>query len=88
MNERRKSEWKAILSSCCGFTGEVALTDSAVILLFAAGLGAGDELAMLTTSLLPLFNGLLLIPMAALAVLETARAEPTPEMPTARAAAR
>lgn len=68
MNERRKSEWKAILSSCCGFTGEVALTDSAVILLFAAGLGAGDELAMLTTSLLPLFNGLLLIPMAALAV--------------------
>lgn len=68
MNDRRKSEWKAILSSCCGFTGEVALTDSAVILLFAAGLGAGDELAMLTTSLLPLFNGLLLIPMAALAV--------------------
>ena len=68
MNERRKSEWKAILSSCCGFTGEVVLTDSAVILLFAAGLGAGDELAMLTTSLLPLFNGLLLIPMAALAV--------------------
>ena len=68
MNEQRKSEWKAILSSCCGFTGEVALTDSAVILLFAAGLGAGDELAMLTTSLLPLFNGLLLIPMAALAV--------------------
>lgn len=68
MNERRKSEWKAILSSCCGFTGEVVLTDSAVILLFAAGLGAGDELAMLTTSLLPLFNGILLIPMAALAV--------------------
>ncbi|MDR0932042.1 MAG: hypothetical protein LBM70_03370 [Victivallales bacterium] len=62
----KRAEKNAILSSCCGFLGEVTLTDSAVIVLFAGVLGAGDMLTMLTTSVLPLFNGLLIIPMAAL----------------------
>ncbi len=58
------AERRAILSSCCGLTGEVTLTDSAVILLFAGMLGAGDMLSLITTSVLPLFNGLLILPMA------------------------
>lgn len=58
------AERAAILSSCCGFLGEVTLTDSAVILLFAGMLGAGDMLSLLTTSVLPFFNGLCIIPMA------------------------
>ena len=61
----RSAERLAILSSCCGFPGEVVLTDSAVILLFASALGAGDMLSLLTTSFLPFFNGLCMIPMAA-----------------------
>ncbi len=58
------AERRAILSSCCGLTGEVTLTESAVIILFAGMLGAGDMLSLITTSVLPLFNGLLIIPMA------------------------
>ena len=65
-SEIRSAERLAILSSCCGFPGEVVLTDSAVILLFAGALGAGEMLALLTTSFLPFFNGLCMIPMAAL----------------------
>ena len=61
----RSAERLAILSSCCGFPGEVVLTDSAVILLFAGALGAGDMLSLLTTSFLPFLNGLCMIPMAA-----------------------
>lgn len=53
-----------ILSSCCGVTGEVVLTDSAVILLYATVLCAGDAFALVTTAVLPLLNGLLIIPMA------------------------
>ncbi len=60
----RSAERLAILSSCCGFPGEVVLTDSAVIILFAGVLGAGDMLSLLTTSFLPFFNGLCMIPMA------------------------
>ncbi len=59
-----RAERFSIASSCCGVLGEVTLTDSAVILLYAAMLGAGNTLAMLTTSFLPLFNGLLILPMA------------------------
>lgn len=59
-----KAEKNATLSSCCGFLGEVTLTDSAVIILFSGILGASDMLAIITTSFLPLFNGLFLIPMA------------------------
>ena len=60
----RSAERLAVLSSCCGFPGEVVLTDSAVVILFAGMLGAGDMLSLLTTSFLPFFNGLCMIPMA------------------------
>jgi MFS family permease len=61
------AERNAVRSSCCGFLGEATLTDSAVIILFAGMLGASDMFAMITTSMLPLFNGLFVIPMAWLA---------------------
>ena len=64
---RRRAGWLATLSSCCGVTGETALTDSAVIILYAAALNAGDSLTLVSTSLLPFFNGLLIIPAAYLA---------------------
>ncbi len=63
-NDRRLAERNATLSSCCGFLGEVTLTDSAIIILFAGLLGAGDMLSMIATSLLPLLNGVCIIPMA------------------------
>jgi MFS family permease len=66
--ERRKAERLATLSACCGATGDVTLTNSAMIILFAATMGASDMLSMLTTSLLPLFNGLCIVPMAWLAI--------------------
>lgn len=65
---RRSAETFATLSSCCGVLGEVTLTDSAVIILFAGMLGAGDMLSLITTSVLPLLNGLCVIPMAWLAL--------------------
>ena len=61
---RRKAERDTILSACCGALGDVTLTDSAVIILFAAMMGAGDMFSMLTTAVMPFMNGLLLIPMA------------------------
>lgn len=64
LRQRQRAERLSILSSCCGVTGEVTLTDSAVILLFASALGAGDMLSLVTTSVLPFFNGLLIIPAA------------------------
>ncbi len=66
-SERLRAERNATLSSCCGVTGETVLTDSAVILLFAGLLGAGDFLTLLSTAVLPLLNGLLIIPMAGIA---------------------
>lgn len=66
--QRQRAERLATLSACCGATGDVTLTDSAMIILFAATMGASDMLSMLTTSLLPLFNGLCIIPMAWLAI--------------------
>lgn len=60
----RKAERLAVLSSCFGFPGEVVLTDSAIIILFAGALGAGDMLSLLTTSFLPFLNGLCMIPTA------------------------
>ncbi len=65
---RRSAETNATLSSCCGVLGEVTLTDSAVIILFAGMLGAGDMLSLITTSVLPLLNGICVIPMAWLAL--------------------
>ena len=65
---RLRAERLATLSSCCGFLGETVLTDSAVILLFAGMLGAGEMLSLLTTAVLPLLNGLCILPMALLAM--------------------
>ncbi len=70
---RQSAERNAILSSCCGVLGEVTLTDSAVILLFAGILGAKAWLSLLITSLLPLVNGLCIIPMAIMAARVSAR---------------
>ena len=64
---RRKAEWDTILSACTGALGDVTLTDSAVIILFAAMMGAGDMFSMLTTAIMPFMGGVLLIPMAYLA---------------------
>ena len=65
--EIRCAERNAIYSSCCGVTGEAVLTDSAVILLYAVTLGAGDSLSLLTAAVLPVINGLLILPMAGFA---------------------
>lgn len=71
MSERtsavRRAEFLTISSSCCGVTGETVLTDSAIILLYAASLGAGNTGMLFSTSVLPLFNGLMVIPMAGIA---------------------
>lgn len=64
---RRSAERKATGSACFGAMGDITLTDSAIIILFAQMVGAGDMFSMLTTSLMPLFNGLCIIPMAWLA---------------------
>ncbi len=64
---RRGAERDSILSACFGAMGDITLTDSAVIILFAAMIGAGDMFAMFTTALMPFFNGVCLIPMALLA---------------------
>ena len=66
-NARRRAARLATLSSCCGVTGETTLTDSAVIILFAAALNAGDTLTLISTSMLPFFNGLFILPAALLA---------------------
>ncbi len=64
LEQRLFCERNATLSTCFGAMGDVTLSDSAIIILFAQMLGAGDMYSMLTTSLLPLFNGLCIIPMA------------------------
>lgn len=63
----RRAEILTTASSCCGVTGETVLTDSAIILLYASSMGAGNTGALFSTSVLPLFNGLAVIPMAGLA---------------------
>ncbi len=64
---RKNAERDSILSACTGAMGDVTLTDSAVIIIYAGMLGAGDMFAMATTSLMPLMNGLFVLPMAWLA---------------------
>ncbi|MBE6368531.1 MAG: MFS transporter [Lentisphaerae bacterium] len=71
MNYRQKVEWtpelgrnaelKSILSSCCTAMGEVPFTDAAVIILYAQMLGASDAFTLITTSLLPLTTGVMLL---------------------------
>lgn len=63
----RQAEILTTAASCCGVTGETALTDSAIILLYLTSLGEGNTGSLISTSLLPLFNGLAVIPMAVLA---------------------
>ena len=63
----RRAETLTIAASCCGVTGETVLTDSAIIMLYLAALGAGNAGSLISTSVLPLFNGLAVIPMAVLA---------------------
>lgn len=65
---RRKAERLAIASSCCGFTGEAVLTESAVGMLFAGMLGAGETIKLMTTAVFPFLSGVLMIPMAVLAM--------------------
>ncbi len=60
----RSAERDSILSACTGTIGQVTLTDSAIIILYAGMLGASDMFSMITTAVLPLFNGIFLIPMA------------------------
>lgn len=64
IQNKKRAGRLAIASSCCGVTGEITLTDSAVIILFASALGASDMLQLIMTSVLPFFNGLLVIPAA------------------------
>ena len=71
--ERLRAERFTIASSCCGFTGEAVLTESAVIMLFAGMLGAGESLKLLTTAVFPFLSGLLMLPMAFLAMKSTCR---------------
>ncbi|MBO4511733.1 MAG: hypothetical protein J5746_03100 [Victivallales bacterium] len=66
-NSVKRAKLLTTLSSCCGVTGETAMTDSAIILLFASSLGASNTGALFSTSALPLFNGLAVIPMALIA---------------------
>ena len=70
---RLRAERRAIASSCCGFTGEAVLTESAVIMLYAGMLGAGEALKLLTTAVFPFLSGLLMIPMAFLTLRGTCR---------------
>ncbi len=63
----RAAERDSILSACAGATGDITLTDSAVIILYATMLGASDMFSLITTALMPLMNGLCIIPMAWLA---------------------
>ncbi|OGV49083.1 MAG: hypothetical protein A2017_11805 [Lentisphaerae bacterium GWF2_44_16] len=63
------AERDSILSACCGTIGEVTFTDSAIIILYAGMLGASDMFSLITTAVMPLFNGIFIIPMAFFAYL-------------------
>ena len=70
MNHKKavqRAEFLTTAASCCGVTGETVLTDSAIIMLYASSLGAGNTGVLFSTSVLPLFNGLAVIPMAGIA---------------------
>lgn len=62
--QRTKAKRDAIKSSCPGSLASVMIQDSAIIILFATILGAGDMLSMVTTSTQGIANCLLLIPAA------------------------
>ena len=56
--------WVSICSACFGSLSSVMIQDSAIIILFATILGAGDMLSMITTSTQGIASCLLLIPAA------------------------
>ncbi len=62
--DRRSSMRHATLSACWGAVSAVIIRDSSVIILFAAALGAGDMLSLVTTSFMSIAEFLLLLPMA------------------------
>ena len=63
-NQRTKAKSDAIKSACFGSLSSVMIQDSAIIILFATILGAGDMLSMVTTSTQGIASCLLLIPAA------------------------
>lgn len=62
--QRSKAKSDAIKSACFGAFASVMIQDSAIIILFATILGAGDMLSMATTATQGLSSCLLLIPFA------------------------
>ena len=62
--QRSRAKSDAIKSACWGSLSSVMIQDSAIIILFATILGAGDMLSMVTTSTQGIANCLLLIPAA------------------------
>ncbi|MEI8248026.1 MAG: MFS transporter [Lentisphaerota bacterium] len=64
LEQRAKAKTDAIKSACFGSLSSVMIQDSAIIILFATILGAGDMLSMITTSTQGIASCLLLIPAA------------------------
>jgi len=64
LEQRSRAKSDAIKSACCGSLSSVMIQDSAIIILFATILGAGDMLSMITTSTQGIASCLLLIPAA------------------------
>ncbi|MFZ2658703.1 MAG: hypothetical protein WAX69_27475, partial [Victivallales bacterium] len=67
-SQRLSAKHDAIKSACWGSLSSVMIQDSAIIILFATILGAGDMLSMVTTSTQGIASCLLLIPAAYLSV--------------------
>ncbi|MCX6985583.1 MAG: hypothetical protein NT118_12675, partial [Lentisphaerae bacterium] len=63
-SQRSRAKSDAIKSACWGSLSSVMIQDSAIIILFATILGAGDMLSMVTTSAQGIASCLLLIPAA------------------------
>lgn len=64
LEQRSRAKSDAIKSACFGSLSSVMIQDSAIIILFATILGAGDMLSMITTSTQGIASCLLLIPAA------------------------
>jgi MFS family permease len=64
IEQRTRAKSDAIKSACAGSLSSVMIQDSAIIILFATILGAGDMLSMITTSTQGIAACLLLIPAA------------------------
>jgi MFS family permease len=62
--QRSRAKRDSIKSACWGSLSSVMIQDSAIVILFATILGAGDMLSMVTTSTQGIASCLLLIPAA------------------------